>query len=529
MLPARRQSWLALGAVLATLLGAPVACDSSGVAIELHWPIADDLAPERAQIEEVTLSVLDGTDVAVRIVRALESAEWLDMGGIAPGDDLRFTVELRSPTQRLLGYGRSALVDMRSGESGPVPLNVRRPFVYLAGGTHVAIFDTTQDASTPAYRGQIDVIGDPLAVATTADGAELLVATRTNAGGALHRVSTSDHRTALQQPMELPQEAVDMAVSADGRYAVLAHDCPGGGISVIDLTKPSGPDASTFVDLDPVQRVAVGLGPDGTERAYALERIGTLCEQPDQPSTTITAVPLQAPMAGMLQWSHAGPLEDMAAAPVQGGVVVVDRYNGTAMLVSGSAELESRPIGRVPGASTVAINGNNAWIAGTTPAREPDAGVRLVLVAVDLSSCGDEKCSETRIDLPAIDTVAITDAFSGPGDEVSRRITADAMKALEIIVLPDSRHIALTIEGEFIAEERSGGLLPRIVIKSYEYVLVDTVAASIAQRLRTRCEITVVPGPLSVGDWYCGTLPGQEELTDDDYIPLGLAALYGAK
>ena len=523
MLPARKQSWPVLGVVLATLLGA---CDSGGITIQLDWPDAEELEPEREQVEEVTLSVLDGTDVAVRIVRALESAEWLDMGGIAPGNDLRFTVELRSSTQRLLGYGRSALVDMRSGGAEPVPLNVRRPFVYVAGGTHVATFDTTRDVSTPAYQGQIDLIGDPVSVAVTPDGADLLVVTRTSQGGALHRISTSDHRTARQEPISLSQEAVDMAVSASGRYVVLAHDGAGGGISIVDLTAPSGADALIFVALGPVQRVAAGVGSGGDERAYALGTTGVLC---DQASTTITSISLQDPLAGGLSKTFAGPFEDLAASQYQDGVVVADRCRGTALLIRGETELMSRAIERVPGASAVAMKGTSAWVVGATRSDDPDIGVRLMLVGVDLSSCDEELCSSTRVDLPALDAVAITDQFSGPGDEASRRIVADSMKALEIVMLPDSRHIALTIAGEFVAEERSGGLVPRIAVKSYEYVLVDTAAALFTQRVRTRCEIEVESGPFGVSNWYCGKLPGQDELIGEDYPPLGLAVLYGAR
>src|SRR5690606_6111797 len=152
-----------------------------------------------------------------------------------PGDGVHLAVELRAATQRLVGYGRTALsLDVEAGDELAVPVHVRRPFVYMTGGEAVATFDPTDTTGLGLHR-VVDVLPAPVAAITSADGATLLVATLGASGYELYGIATADHQAIVLDPIALPQKPSDMVVSPLGRYLVIGHDGGGGGISVVDL------------------------------------------------------------------------------------------------------------------------------------------------------------------------------------------------------------------------------------------------------------------------------------------------------
>jgi hypothetical protein len=216
------------------LLGSLLAgCESGSVSLDFEMPADTSLVPSAPTT--VTLVAEVPGEPRRTETHQVDADGHVELGDIAVADDVRVSVELRSATQRVLGYGRSGPIAVSPQETVEVPVRVRRPFAYTGGAPGaVATFDPTVDPAERDFKGEVAMDRTPSVVVGTPDGAMMAVLAAVGNGGEVRLLSTSTHAVeGATVPLQAPP--VDAVVTADGRFLVASHDGPSGGISVVDL------------------------------------------------------------------------------------------------------------------------------------------------------------------------------------------------------------------------------------------------------------------------------------------------------
>ncbi|MCG8425327.1 MAG: hypothetical protein MJE77_46195 [Proteobacteria bacterium] len=516
------------------MLCASACSDSGAVEVTFLFPEAEELSPLGEQIAEVVLiRTAPGTPLQRTQREMAEIGRAIDMGFIEVGEDVRITAELRSPNQRLVGYGRSPRTTISPGDTLEIRMHLRKPFLYVTGDTSIAAFDATRDVGEPGLRRSITAFEQPAAAVASPDGAHLIVVARDGTTWSLFRLSTSDHASIQPESFALVAgaaelQASDVAVSDDGRFAVVGFTGDAGGVSVVDLTAdPTSSESAAFTQLGNVTRVNIDGSAPAHARAHALIDGGRDCT--DGPASTIASVALGESAPDQPPITATGPVSDvamlptgslLAALPCRGEVVIFEPD------VAPDTPSESL-FAQISGVSAIAVTGDRVWSAGTLPAEvtEPggeNQGARLVLVSSDVA--GDDRIS---VELPALQERARAPAFSDPGEETTRQIDADNIVAYDLAAVPGNDFVAVLTRGWFHASAQGiGPVFPELFVSNREYMLIDTATGAVVQRVRTLCELTA--GPAVVGPWECTLAPGQLA-TESAYEPLGIAALYGAR
>src|SRR5690606_27612553 len=105
------------------------ACLDGGIELELRFP-STGLAPATEEIAEVSLLYWEPGEPTSRITRPVKQggADLFLDDFFEAGQTLRLAVELRTATQRVIGFGRTRNpVQLRAGAD--IPIEIRRPFV----------------------------------------------------------------------------------------------------------------------------------------------------------------------------------------------------------------------------------------------------------------------------------------------------------------------------------------------------------------------------------------------------------------
>ena len=249
------------------LLGVAVGCGPAGsVELVIDLPAEARLSPVDDRLARFTLiAAAEGLPARVEnrdVDRAPMPGQTLAFGEVPIAPGVRIELLASSPSGRLLGFGRADVGEVTDGDSISVPVKLRRPFSYVAGGQSLWAFDATLE-SGQAYAQPVTVPAPPAAVATTPDGGEVVVA----AGTQLVLVSTSTHQS-VGGTASLAAAALDVGVSSDGRWAAVVH---ADKVSVVDLTAlRRGDTAAPAADVAGAAAVAVGGA-----TAYVLTRPAT--------------------------------------------------------------------------------------------------------------------------------------------------------------------------------------------------------------------------------------------------------------
>lgn len=508
------------------------ACSADGqVELDFLLPETEALSPADAQLAEITVVTTVPDEGRRSESRPIERGEPLDLGRIPVGEGIQLAVELRSPTQRLIGYGRGpGPFDVRVGETTRVPVRVRRPFGYVTRPEGIATFDTTLDARSPNYRSSIPLPRAPLVVVPAADGADLIVLTSTGNGSELSLVSTSTHQPSAVPAVALPAGAIEAAVSIDNRFVVIAHDGATGGLSIVDLAAlRAGNAAPVYVDLGSVGGVALtpGLTPDSSGRAFALlERAGAVGCPTDASSSTLIAVSLDDPTQIGPTIPFDGPIHDVAGAS-DGRLVIADGCKNRLDVVDPDDDVQRAELAALTRASAVAILDDRVWGIGTEPAAGPSAA-RVEMVSIGIDGSG-----EKRNTLPALQERMVSPGFSDQGQLAINNLNADEAWVYELAVAPGADQVALLIwsyyHGYEVGEFFGSPIIPEMWVETYEYFLINASDAGVAQRVRTWCELDWDRDAFPViDDWECGQAPDQD-VSRTPYEPRRLAVLYGAR
>lgn len=512
--------------------------DEGAVEIALDFPGASRLSPDPARIASVTVvtTLAGGSPASQTQSVAPDSA--LSFGQIPAGVDVDLAVELRSATQRLVGFGR-AQVKVAAGEETPISLAIRKPFVYLPGGDALAALDATIEGQ---FSGP-EVVpsgGSAIAAAASRDGTELWVISDSGGTQTLSMIATATHQQSATAVIPISGIPVtSLALSVDGRFAVIGHGGDGGGISLVDLAAARGGDAATeFHELGDVGAVAIAPGPNGSPRAYALiDRARTPgCDDSALPSTVVW-MPLADPSGGE-SFTYDGAIHDFAVTDAGDVAIVADACRNelrSISLLAPAGDAAADSFLAVDSASAVAIVGTRVWGAGSSPA----AGNRSV---IQLASRDLYDNDETHISLAPLEvsvlSLDIADSEPDGQREVEQRLGADTTALIDLSVLPGADQIAVVTSAIYHESEYYvlvNGFprlfIPEMEVVTREYLLVDAATAAFVQRLRTSCLITTFPPPDEdpvLRSWDCVVPPGAHE-TVVPFLPTAAVALLGSR
>jgi hypothetical protein len=501
------------------------ACDGTGeVSIRFRLPSDAGLSPVDERLAEITLVTTNREgDRSLETREVIDREAGLEMGVLPAGGRLRVAVELRSPAQRLIGFGQSAgEIEVGAGDV-EIAIEVRRPFVYLAGqAMRLEVFDPTLDTSEP-FAATI-ALESPRAVAPSADGSEVVVVSASAGGGTLRLLSTSDHLlgSTTVPLVRLPR---DVAVSPDGRWALVGLDGADGGLSIVDLVALRSGVAGTarFLPLGPVGTVATTGFEEDARGVALLARATAACA--NQPYSSLVLLSMGGAPAVLETLDLGAPIGDLALT--EAGEVVVADGCGDRLAEVALADGELTTLVDLPGASAVAAVGDRVWGAGVAQATA-SLGRRVTMGARARGEGG-----ETRIELaPAQERIESIE-FSGREQTVEVAMDADELAAVELAALPGSDLVALTTRGYYHADE-SGDFLgspvvPEMEITTHEYLLVDASNQTVVQRVRTSCDGFLLTEAV-LTEFVCSTAPDQETITfADSFEPSQIAVLYGGR
>lgn len=523
-----------MGTVLLALSGLGGCVTEGQVELSLEMPTRIELSPIEAEISQIGLvTYLPDARPRSETRQVGPDQGPLTMGRVDVGQGVRLALEMRTANRRLVGYGRSpGAFDVVADQTVVVPMNMRRPFVYVSGGTGLATFDSTKDATvTDSYRGTIG-LGRPALVAIPAnDGADVVVASAAGAGGELTLVSTTDHVPSANPAIPIAAPPSDAAVTPDSRWVVVGHDGDSGGLSVVDLAAAREGRAETrFVTLGAVGAVSIGARAEPPMAVALLDRARTSGCPTGGRNSRIAAVDLSDPDAVPIVLEHSGPLHDIAVSDDGNTVVAADACSGRLQRFSLIDDVQPTELALVPNPTAVAIENDRAWAVGTLP---PGNGLarRLIVVSVDLDGSG-----EVRVELPPAQERARAEDFSGePGQAAEQTMDADDLFAYDIAVAPGADHFALLTSAYYHGAEEGSFLgqpiIPQMDLEAREYVLVNASTTAIVQRVRTQCLLDWERDPFNppfLDDWSCVQDAGQD-VSSEAYAPQHLSILYGGR
>lgn len=102
---------------------------------------------------------------------------------------------------------------------------------------------------------------------------------------------------------------------------------------------------------------------------------------------------------------------------------------------------------------------------------------------------------------------------------------------VDLVALPGNQYVSVVTKNTYYIESLSDGLqyiLPCIKSTTADWLLIDLASSSIAQRVRTSCQLTFRTDAY-FSDWECDEPPAAERSTQGDYMPLAVGALFGAR
>ncbi len=523
----------------APLLGISIAflaqgCASEGtVELIFHLPEAEHLSPVGTNLSLAEITVITevpGKEPQRQSRRALDGSQQIDIGSVSIADGVTISVEMRSPSQRLIGFGRAAgPVDVPADGVAQVDIELRRPFAYLTGGTAgIVTLDTAVDPVFP-FLSAIQMAPNPVGVAATRTGTELVTVAATGNGGELRLVSTSSHTPLMFQPVPLAKPPNSLAVSPDGRFAVVGHGGASGGVSIVTLADVRGETASAnFVELGDVGDVATSFGRNDGDSpvAFALMDRMQSSTQCDSPNSVVHGIAFDRPDEIAFTATPEAPISDFGVDVDSGVIAFADPCADTVALISPFAN----PNGRnnalaVTGVSAVAIDAGRVWGVGAQPSAGATGAFHL-LGSVEIDGTG-----ATMIELPSSEERAVANDFSGQGQFAEMRMNADGLVAIDLAVLPGGEHVGILSIGAYHGEEQGdpffGAIIPEMDLTAFEYLLVDTASGVPVQRVRTRCDL-VWANNAFLDDFSCSQAPGQD-VVSPAFIPEQLSVLYGVR
>jgi hypothetical protein len=495
--------------------------------VDLHLRLPADQALRPTEMSTITVVARrQGEDsiTTTSPIRMSGGRATFDSGDLPVDDVIELSVELRSTSGRLVGYGVAPTpFTPRAGESVDVDVPVRKPFIYVASGVAVRTIDPSLDDLAPAFQGQLSNIATA-SLTVPISSADLAVVS----GGQLVRVATTDHQPSGAN-VPLPPNARDIASVPTQDRVVIGHD---GGIAIVDVATGTRTDIAGVTGS--VRKVTVGRT-GTTWYAYGLVNqvlppmIGACTGVSTIARVDLDAMTAEtlAPGKGIADITATGDGRLYAAASCDGAIHQID-ITGVATAV---ADID-RP-------TTIATWGDRVWAAGNLPRMdintdgdpEPEQiiAARPLLVSIDLAGSNMQ-----RIELEPRRETMIT--ASDPVLELAQVMNARTLTPLDLAIVPGGQYIVLGFEATYdtVARVDIDGniIIPEMQATSDDVAVIDTATGGVAQRIRSRCNLDFV-GPshplYGFADWTCDIPPAGQVVTGADYQPGSLSVLFGAR
>lgn len=521
-------AWRWTQATIAGLGGvtlALAACDDPG-SLTLRLDLPTDLQLRPAGMTTVTVETRAPDEPTRVVTTPIEFDQaghgTFDVGELPRLPSATVTVALRTAAGRLVGYGAASdAVDLSEGADVALSIPVRRPLIYVGNrdGGDLRAMDPTRDTTDTSHQTSIDLgTGRPRAILAL-DGARMAVVT----GTSVQVFDTASHQAA-GPARSVPADVADAAVAADG-WIVLAHP---GGVTALDLD--DGAELA-LVDDRAITRVAVGLDA-GVPTVFALDDRVLAPGAPDEPCQGAAQV-LAVPVAGgTVRELAAGAFADVAAAPGQEGAFAVDACADAIVTAEDGtkiAEVE-RPSHLVRIADTLWAAGNRLpTIVDDNGTPDNFADDVIIGGSIQLVSVAADGGGRRRIDLPAQSQVLSN--LDDPAHELSNILQADAVRPLDMAVLPANEGVALITEMTATTTALVGSeeYIPPMEVSVFDMKLVDVASATITQQIRLACDPVIDDtGNPTFGEWECAAAPAGTAPAGGQYEPSAIGTLFGA-
>ena len=528
-----------------------IGCNGSGsgsLELTLTLPTQPDLKP--TGMTTVTVTATPPGESPIATTSVLSTMHKFAAGDLPVGPGVQIGVVLRDVSNRIVGVGEAGqTVDIVGDKATQISIPVRRPFVYASSAGALYSFDPTLDPRDAKFQGKLAGVASPLF--TVSVGGDRLAVVSNNQV----QVVVTATNTVLGS-ISVPAGVTDATAVPGTHKLAVAH---ASGIAIVDLDAGMAVNAT----VGPVDRVTVGPGADGLLYAYGL--VGRVVPPENPPplatcsgTSSIVAVSVdtaggetvRAPIALGAAISDLAAAPDnamlFATAPCTGKVVSIkgDVTTGGALTLTDVAPLER--------AAVLTVSADRIWAAGTrattiqcstatgaclptTPLAcpQPTSGAHVAFAV--------EGAGITVLSIPLGGGTPITLDVPGRRETIfdkndAAKQHAQVLKALstlplDLVALPGSQYVALVTKSRYYIEQLDNGvqiILPCLDATTGDWLLLDAASASIAQRVRTACNLTVGPADIFT-DWECDAPPDGEGSDFGDYMPTSVGALFGAR
>ncbi len=525
--------------LVACLLAAG-ACGEGSLELTLSLPSQPDLRP--TGMTTVTITASAPGESPIGNTTQLSSGI-VSVGDLPVGNDIQIGVVLRDVSNRIVGVGEAGQsVDIVGDKATKLAIPVRRPFVYAASGTALYAFDPTLDPRDAKFQTMLAGVSGPQLVISVG-GDRLAVIS-----GNQVQVVVTETNTVMGS-ISVPAMVTDATAVPGTHKLAIAH---GQGIAIVDLDEGSVANAM----VGPVDRVTVGPGSDGLMVAYGL--VGRVLP-PDKPPalstctgmSKIVAVSVDSP-AAVMPAAVTAAVSDLAAAPDSPMLFATLPCTGKVARVQGVIEggaLTLMDVADLERAAVLTVAGDRVFAAGTKPsspmcttsctattpvACPQPAGNHLAFVTegahMIVKSIPLDGGMPVTLDVPGRRETIID-----KGD--TARQHAQVLKALgvvpiDLVTLPGGQYVGLVTKSRYYIEELRDTfqtILPCLDTTTADWLLIDMASSSVAQRVRTSCNVIV--GPNAFFDmWECDLPPeGERNAFGTQYVPSSIGALFGSR
>lgn len=539
------------------LVGCLLGCSGGGsgsLELTLALPSQSDLRP--TGMTTVTVTAIAAGESAIATTTEIGPDSRFNAGEFPVGNDVQLSVVLRDVSNRIVGVGEAGqVIDILGDKSTAISIPVRRPFIYASSGSALYSFDPTLDPRDMKFQGKLSGVTAPLF--TISVGGDRLAVVSTDK---VEVVMTATNMVTGSIPV--PTGVRDAAAVPGTNKLAIAHS---GGIAFIDL------DTSTMqnVAVGAVDRISVGAASGGGMAAYGL--VGRVVP-PEKPTalanctgtSSIVAINVDDPVMAVPQPLPVA-ISDIAAAPDAPRLYATLPCTGRVARVDGPFDpgelgaLTLTDVAMLPRAAVLTVAGDRVWAAGTresVPKCANSSGLLTPCTPTTPVVCPQP--SGTRLSYTEEGAAIIVQSIpldggtpivlEAPGrretiidqDDVAKQ-HAQVLKSLgavpiDLVTLPGGQYVGLVVKNRYYIEEYDPTglqvILPCLDVSTGDWLLFDMASSSIAQRVRTACQLTPAGGgPSDVFmNWECDEPPiGQKSAFPPNYQPTSVGALFGAR
>lgn len=536
------------GFIVAFLAG----CTSTGsLDLELSLPTAMELRPAGAQT--ITVLAQSAGNDPTETTAVIDKNGHFAAGDIPIGKDIQVDVVLRDFSSRVVGVGEApTLINVVGDQATQLAMPVRKPFVYAASSSQLFSYDSSLDPRAMAFQDTLGGISSPT-LAVSLGGDRLVVAS----GNKLQVVDTGTN-SVMGMMVTVPGNIHEAAPVPGTHKLAVGHDS---GMAIVDIDTGSVANASGPA----VDRVAIGTGSDGSVTAFGLVGRVAPSTGPNDTctgSSQLVSMPVDAPTSTLTPMPISqGAVSDIAASPTSASLWATLPCAGKVVSLSGEAST-SVDLER---AAALAVSGDRVWAVGskapvpvcfdinfkpeTCPANPDemcvsgqyssgaigwaDPGAQLVVESIPAGGG-----TAIEIDVPERRETMLDSGDAGDTAHENARVLHPLyFEPLDLVVLPGGQYISVVTKSTYYTMEfigpTSGGpavILPCLTADTGDWLLIDAASSSVAERVRTECNLTYGMNDVTVfQQWQCADPPAGEQNTKAPYLPTSVGALFGAR